>query len=169
VQEWFKQNRIHHFTLQGDHKAAVVERFQRTLKERLFRLMTSRQSDRGKRYKYIDQLSVIVNNYNHSRHRTIGCRPVDVNKSNEKKLYKRQFEVTDKQRTKQYETVEEGDTVLISKGLNIYEKGYTGYWREEPFTVDHIKDGVPNRIYILRDSDGQLIQGGFYREQLLKV
>lgn len=168
VQEWFRKNQIHHFTLHGEHKAAMIERFQRTLKERLHRVMTKR-----KNYKYIDMLQPVVSNYNHSKHSTLGgLRPVDVNRQNEKEVHQRQFKVKDKQRVdprKFPDNISEGDTVLISIGKNIYEKGYTGYWNQEPFIVDTIKQGVPNKIYLLRDAHRQPVHGGFYREQLLKI
>ena len=35
-----KQKNIHHFSTSGDTKAGVVERFNRTLKERLYRYFT---------------------------------------------------------------------------------------------------------------------------------
>src|SRR5712691_12611398 len=60
VQQWFRDHHIHHYTLSGDHKAAIVERFQRTLKERLHRVMTATQS-----YKYHDMLPTVVSAYKH--------------------------------------------------------------------------------------------------------
>ena len=40
-QSWLKEKDIHHFSTQGDAKAALVERFNRTFKERLYRYFTT--------------------------------------------------------------------------------------------------------------------------------
>ena len=40
-QSWLKEKGIHHFSTQGDAKAALVERFNRTFKERLYRYFTT--------------------------------------------------------------------------------------------------------------------------------
>ncbi len=166
VQHWYKKNSIRHYTLQGDHKAAIVERFQRTLKERLYRLMTAR-----KNYKYCDMLQKVVSNYNASVHRTLGVRPVDVIKNNEHKFFKKQFQVTDKQVTRgPVDDIKVGDRVLISTNKSVFEKGFKGYWKEEEqFVVATIRQGVPNKSYVLKDTSGEPIQGAFYREQVLKV
>jgi len=168
LQKWFKVNNIIHYTLQGDNRAAIVERFQRTLKERLYRMMTFRKS-----YKYTDILPLAIQSYNRSKHRTLrGYRPVEVIKDSkiEQQVYENQFVTTKHEITRgPKDDISIGDTVQISVGKNLYSKGYTGYWREELFTVDQIKQGVPNKIYILKDRNGEILQGGFYREQIQKV
>ena len=40
-QQWAQKHGIHHFSTDGDAKAALVERFNRTLKERLYRYFTA--------------------------------------------------------------------------------------------------------------------------------
>ena len=41
VQDWFKEQGIQHFSTEGDAKASVVERFNRTIKQRLYRYFTA--------------------------------------------------------------------------------------------------------------------------------
>jgi hypothetical protein len=57
---------------------AIVERFNRTLKTKMWKYFTANNM-----LKYVDILQKLVKSYNHSRHRSIGMRPIDVNKSNE--------------------------------------------------------------------------------------
>jgi transposase InsO family protein len=65
VQESFKKNGMRHYTsLNDDIKAALVERFKRTLKSRLFRYMTRSHTKR-----WIDVIDDVVNSYNRSHHR----------------------------------------------------------------------------------------------------
>src|SRR6185437_14126060 len=167
VQKWFSERGIHHFTLQGDHKAAVVERFQRTLKERLHRLMTARKS-----YKYLDLLPVIIKAYNGTPHGTTGVRPDDVSLANELQLLLRQYEGVKRKQIRRITSdnlLRVGDSVKISKSAHPFGKGFLGYCQDAVFTVDRVISGVPNKSYVLRDAGGEKIQGAFYREQVQKV
>ena len=72
VQALFAKEKIHHFYSASDKKAAVVERFNRTLKTRIWTYFTAHQTNR-----YIDILPQMTDAYNHSVHRSIGisaCR-----------------------------------------------------------------------------------------------
>jgi len=61
-----------------DLKAAVVERFDRTLKEKMFRYFTYANTRR-----HLDVLDDLVHSYNNTHHRSIGMAPFEVNKDNE--------------------------------------------------------------------------------------
>lgn len=63
--------------------AAVVERFNRTLKEKMFKYFTQ-----NKTKKYISIINDLVSSYNKSNHRTIKTSPINVNKKNEFKIWK---------------------------------------------------------------------------------
>ena len=60
----------------NEGKSIVVERFVRTLKNKIYEYMTSISKN-----VYIDKLDDIVNKYNNAYHSTIKMKPVDV-KSN---------------------------------------------------------------------------------------
>jgi len=64
-----------------DIKAAVVERFNRTLKEKMYRYFTAKNTRR-----YIDILQDLIYAYNHSSHRSIGTDPASVTADNEDKI-----------------------------------------------------------------------------------
>ena len=70
-QRWVKDHGFDHFSTEGDAKAAVVERFNRTLKERLYRYFTAANTLR-----FDDELPQLVQGYNGTRHgRSIGRGP----------------------------------------------------------------------------------------------
>ena len=77
-QRWVKDHGIDHFSTEGDAKAAVVERFNRTLKERLYRYFTAANTLR-----FDDKLPQLVEGYNATRHHSIGMAPQDVTWDNE--------------------------------------------------------------------------------------
>ena len=79
---FLKTNNIHHFSSFTEKKASIVERVNRTLKERMWKYFTANNT-----YKWIDVLSKLVKGYNTSFHRTIQMKPGDVNKNNEKDVW----------------------------------------------------------------------------------
>ena len=83
-----KRNAIKHYSIYSDRKCAIVERFNRTLKTRMYRAFTAQGNHR-----YIDILHKLVDGYNDSKHRSIGMSPNEVNHGNEnivrKMLYPR--------------------------------------------------------------------------------
>ena len=86
VQAWFKKNKWHHFFTLGDPKASLVERWHRTLKQRMFRYFTAKNTLR-----WIDVLPDLVMAYNESYHRSIGMAPLDVNADNEEQVWNRLY------------------------------------------------------------------------------
>ena len=73
VQAWFKKHGWHHFSTFGDSKASVVERWHRTLKQRMYRYFTAHNTLR-----YVDVLQPLIHTYNQSNHRSIGMAPHQV-------------------------------------------------------------------------------------------
>ena len=67
VQGFLKREGVHHCTSNSDQKAAVVERFNRTLKSRIWTYFTAHQTRR-----YLDILPKILEAYNNTYHRSIG-------------------------------------------------------------------------------------------------
>uniref|UniRef100_A0A158P5N7 Integrase catalytic domain-containing protein n=1 Tax=Tetranychus urticae TaxID=32264 RepID=A0A158P5N7_TETUR len=71
VKQLFANNGINFFTSTDDViKCAIVERFNRTLRTRIYRYLHYYNTRR-----YIDDLQKIVKSYNNSYHRTIQMSP----------------------------------------------------------------------------------------------
>ena len=66
-QSFLKEKNTHFFTTNSELKASVVERFNRTLKTRMWKYFTAKNNR-----VYIDILQDIVHAYNNSYHRSIG-------------------------------------------------------------------------------------------------
>ncbi|KAK3907323.1 Putative uncharacterized transposon-derived protein [Frankliniella fusca] len=82
-QKFLKENNITYIhTHNPDIKCSIVERWQRTIKSKLFKRFTYTE-----KYRYVDGLlDDIVDAYNHTFHRSIKMRPVDVTPDRMKKL-----------------------------------------------------------------------------------
>ena len=71
------RRKIHHFSTYGDTKSSVVERFNWTLRECMYRYFTACNT-----YRYVDALPALVQGYNVTKHRSIGMAPHDVTWTN---------------------------------------------------------------------------------------
>ena len=160
VQRFLKTNGIYHFSTYNETKASVVERFNRTLKSKMYRYFTAKNTRR-----YIHVLKNLVDNYNQSYHRSIKMSPLDVNKSNEKKVYHNLYPPEKQIHTLRFK---EGDSVRISKLKGAFQKGYLPGWSDEIFTVYKIVKKNPI-VYKLKDYHNEILKGNFYREELQKV
>ena len=168
LRAYLEKHKIKIYILNSEMKAAVVERFNRTLKEKMWRYFTFKQS-----YRYLDVLQDLVLSYNNSYHRTIKTSPTQVNKSNEDQIwqtiYGRGKQVPLEKPTKFKFKI--GDVVRISKAKAIFEKGYTANWTRELFKIYECLPRQPP-VYKLIDTHPtkpEIIQGVFYEENLQKV
>jgi len=78
-QNMLKRHDIKFYTSENeDLKAAVVERFKRTVKMKMYRYFTYQNTGR-----YVDVLDDLLHSYNNTYHRSIGMTPVEVSADNE--------------------------------------------------------------------------------------
>ena len=88
LQRLLKEYGVHHFTTHNeDTKASIVERFNRTLKTRMWRYFTKNQTLR-----YVDVLQDFVRSYNNTYHRSIGMAPSAVNGANQEMVWQRMYD-----------------------------------------------------------------------------
>ena len=143
------------YSTHNEGKSVVAERFIRTLKNKIYKYMTSISKN-----VYIDRLSDVVNEYNNTYHRTIKMKPIDVKGNTYIYIGK---EVNDKD-----PKFKVGDHVRILKYKNIFAKGYTPNWSEEMFVIKGIKNTIP-WAYVINDLNGEEIIGTFYEKELQKT
>ncbi len=161
--ELLKRNKIKHYSVYSDRKCAIVERFNRTLKTRMYRSFTARGSHR-----WVDILPDLVSAYNSSKHSAIGRAPDSVKKSNEKDVRKTLYPKIERKRqhTKPYFKI--GDTVRIATKKNTFQKGYEQTFSYEVFEVKKIRNTYP-LTYQISDYKGEDIKGSFYKSELVLV
>ena len=123
-QALLKKEGIRFFTTQNETKASIVERFNRTLKGKMWKYFTANNT-----LKYMDILQKLVKSYNHSRRCSIGMRPVDVNETNESIVWQKLYgEEPEKPVRFKFDI---GDQVRINKTRRTFKKGYLPNWTEE--------------------------------------
>ena len=143
------------YSIHNEGKSVVAERFIRTLKNKIYKHITSLSAD-----VCIDKLDDIVNEYNNTYHRRIKMKPMDV-KSNTYINFGK--EVNDKDPRFKVD-----DLVRISKHKNIFAKSYTPNRSGKVFVITKVKSTVP-WTFIINDLNGEEIIGTFYGKELQKT
>lgn len=150
------------FATESDKKASVVERFNRTLKQKINRYLIANVTDR-----YIDALPAIISNYNNTVHSTIKMKPVDAIKpENYEKLITNYYKGYNPKTTKP--KYAKGDLVRIPVWKNPFSKESEGNWTVEAFIIDKVKNTNPP-TYLLKDLMNEKIKGSFNESELQKV
>ena len=81
---------IHHYSTRGEPKAAVVERFNRALKELAYKYMTTHNTP-----KYLEALPELVQRYNTRIHSSTQMVPADVTPDNASVIWRRLYKPSD--------------------------------------------------------------------------
>lgn len=167
--EWFNfrvksllaKYNINHYLTYSEKKASIVERFNKTLKNKMWTVFSSQGH-----YHWLKILPGLIKKYNSTVHRTIGKKPIDVDKSNENEVlqhiikHRKPFKITPK--------FDVGDRVRISRIQKIFTKGYLPRWSNEIFTVWRVNPTSPV-TYTLKDDKGEMLKGCFYQQELSKT
>ena len=161
VKDYLYQNGIELFQTFSDKKAALVERFNRTLKTRIWTYFSAHNTKR-----YIDILPQIVKAYNNSFHRSIGMAPAKVTKKDENKIWAKLYGDGRYQRPKY--RLNPGDTVRVSRVKGGFEKGYLPNWKEQHYRVEGTS-GNARRLYKLQNIRGEVVDGTYYDKELQHI
>ena len=136
------------YSTHNEGKSVVAERFIRTLKNKVYKYMTSIS-----KIVYIDELVDIMDEYNNTYHTTIKMKPIDVKDNT--------YINADKEINNKDPKFKVGDHVRISKYKKIFPKGYMPNWSEEVFVIKKVKNTVP-WTYVINALNGEEITGTFY-------
>lgn len=162
---WLKDRDVRMYSVHNEGKAVVVERFNRTLKEWMWKYFSANNT-----HKYIDIIDTLVSFYNAKYHRSIKMKPKEASiKKNEVEVYRNLYddisESSEKIEVSKYKV---GDDVRISKKKAMFEKGYTPRWTEEIFKIYQVQITRPV-TYKVEDLNGEKIDGSFYEAELQKT
>ena len=163
-QTMLRENDVHFYTSENDDiKAAVVERFNRTLKSKMWRYFT-----RENTYRFVEVLPDLMHSYNNTHHRSIGTKPSHVNSKNEDEVRNRLYPIQTKKKRQKFKFIV-GDKVRITMYRRPFKKAYAaGNWSEEIFVVDS-RHATKPVTYGIKDLADERIKGKFYEQELQKI
>ena len=160
-QKFLREHDVHFFTTHNEEtKASVVERFNRTLKTKMWKFFTHKET-----LTYLDVLDDMMDSYNHTVHRSTGMPPADVTWANQTTVAKRLYGRSGPVKKCKFLP---GDRVRLVKSKRAFKKGYLPSWTEELFTVVRCRETRPP-VYVVKDDHGEELEGTFYAEELQKV
>lgn len=171
VKALLKKKGVDFFVTHNVVKASYAERAIKTIKSRLIRYMTHKQTRR-----WVDILPDITANYNATYHRSIKRTPRSVKAEDSVDLWKLQYTSQPKSSTRKpgasrakgfkYKV---GDLVRVSFLRRTFQREYDERWSRELFVVNErfMSDGLPQ--YRLKDYAGEVVSGTFYENQLKKA
>uniref|UniRef100_A0ABD2W6T9 Chromo domain-containing protein n=1 Tax=Trichogramma kaykai TaxID=54128 RepID=A0ABD2W6T9_9HYME len=145
------------FVRNPDVKAAVVERLNRTLRERIWRYLTYSNSKR-----FIDVIRDIVAAYNDSVHSSTKMRPSDVTPDDvpfirENLLKRSRQQTANRKKPRKKAKYNVGTHVRISRYKATFEKGYASNFTEEIFRIKRVSLRQEIYTYVLEDLNGEEI------------
>lgn len=157
-------------------KAAVVESFNKTLKQKINRYLDWKKiTNQPNEKRYIDDLQMIINDYNNTVHTRIRAKPIDVKKENSAEFYHKQKLLFEKKfknelKKKQISKIHEGDFVRVKRKRKLFEKGFTKpIWSEEIFIVNKLIKRKPFIVFEIKDLNGKIIDGKLYEREIQKI
>ena len=149
------------YSTENEQKSSVVERFNRTLKERMYKYFTANNTN-----VYFDILDSLVSQYNKSKHRAIKMTPIEASKKKNEGIVHENLYGSEAKTSKAKFKL--GDYVRIVKKKGTFEHGFTPRWTEEVFQISSSLDTDPVTYKII-DFNNEEIKGSFYEQELQKT
>ena len=158
TQELLKNENVQWFSTQNETKAQIVERLNRTIKNRMYKYFTAKNTR-----KWVNVLPKFIENYNTSYHRSVKMTPVEASKKkNEGIVRNNLYPIVEKTYKAKFKV---GDRVRIDKYKGTFKRGYTPNFTSELFTIASVLDTHPP-TYKIRDDNDEIIIGNFYDQEL---
>jgi hypothetical protein len=169
VQDFLSERDVKFFTANNpDIKAAIVERFNRTLKGKMWRFFTHKNTTR-----YVDVLPQLLKSYNNTVHSSIKMAPSEVSVLNQIEVYKNIYGEkgsNPERRPPIRYKFKVGEHVRIQKEKLKFEKGYEATFTKETFVIDRLMTHHRTHpVYKLKDLKGEELDSIFYESELVKV
>ena len=161
-QQYLKKKNIQFYPANNEPKSSVVEGVNRTLKSKLYRYFTAVNSLR-----YINVLQDLVDSYNNTYHRSIGCAPATVSLHNVRNVRRKLYGEITSTTPKKFK-FRVSDRVRLSLRKRLFKKGYKMNWTEEIFQITRQLSRTPV-AYTVQNLPERPIGGTFYQEELQKV
>jgi hypothetical protein len=161
--QFLKAENVVLFHNHSELKAAMVERFNRTLMLRISKYLTFTKTNR-----FIDMLQDFVNSYNNAEHRVIQQTPSSVNQFNAMSVWMKTYGKSETQKSTLKPKLQKGTFVRCKIVKPGFSKGYTMTFTNEVFQLREIVNSKPI-TYLLSHSNGEEIGGVFYDAELSEV
>lgn len=164
--EYLKGLKIFHYLSYSVRKCPIIERFNLTIQNLIYRIMT-----KNRNLQWVNYLNQAMEIYLNRRHRTIGMSPIAAEEDKNEDIVRGNLLVffhKKKKRKKRKPKFNLNDTVRIWTEKKTFQRGYDENYSIEYFKIAEVKKNLPVPRYILRDSSDEIITGAFFEDELVK-
>lgn len=157
-----RRNNIKLYHTENEEKSAIIERFHRTLNEKMkieFEIQNS--------FRWITLLQKLIRQYNNTFHSTIKTCPSEVNKDNEQ-MIRNIYANSGRRLTSVKPKLSVGDRVRITIKKDVFANKYRRNWTREIFQITTVNQTIPV-TYKIADMSGEEIIGSFYEKELQRT
>jgi len=165
-EQFLKKKKIKHYLSFSLRKCPIVERFNLTIQNLLYRMMSANHT-----YKWTSLLENALKIYRSRRHRTIKMAPQEADKpENEDSVRANLLEFFhDRGIKRNNPKFSINDTVRISRHRNAFHRGYNQENTEEYFIITKIDNSLPGEVrYQIKDSSNEEIVGSHFENELVR-
>ena len=161
MQKFFKDNDVKIYNTSSHLKAVIVERFNRSLRERMLKEFVKNNNTI-----WYNILPKLLKMYNNRYHSTIKMKPIEVNKNNEKNIKENIYTYN---KTSKIPKFRISLKRISLKRRDVFDKPSGNIkWSEELFKIHSInKSNVIT--YKIKDLNDEIIKGIFYEKELQKT
>lgn len=129
-----QDNNITIYFVKGDsHKMGIVNRFHRTIKDKLTKHFLATNS-----LNWVDAIDKIIHNYNSDINRGIGIAPKQANNAYENAIINQKRDETEKVKGKHKVSLEVDDVVLMKRNKKLFEDKQLSKYTDEHFKVVNV-------------------------------
>lgn len=164
IQQFFNENGIKQFSIKSEFKAAMVERFHRTLRGRMYRNFTKNATK-----KWVDVLPSLLESYNNAKHSSLqGVSPAHI--FHDKERASLLWEMQNVHNAAIIPKFKVGELVRLALTKKQFDHGYTPNWSGEIYQITEIDSRQDPSMYHVKNADSnEIVAGKFYSQNLQKV
>ena len=164
VKALLKKHDITLYSTENEEKCSVVERWNRTIKTKLWKYFTANHT-----HKYIDVLDALIEKYNNTVNRAIGMTPTEARKpSNHGAVFRHLYFKKMAKLGEKKPKFQVGDKVRLGVKKDLFEKSYIINWSDKIYTIKRVFATRPV-TYKVEDDKGVEHKGKFYEQDLQKT
>ena len=135
---FLKEKNIGLYHNHSELKAAMIERFNRTLMTRLQKVF-----DYNNNHKYIQVLPEVIKSYNNTIHRITKYAPAQLDEYNQLEFWLNSYKDLYTKEWSRKTLIKEGDWVRIKKTKHSFEKGYSSSFSQSIYQVAEVVPSKP--------------------------
>jgi len=145
------------------YKAPIIERFNRTLRNKMWRMFSYHNNKH-----WVEYLQDLIDSYNNTWHRSIKMKPIEVNNGTEEQVYENLYGHKRGEHSDSFINVKfrVGDVVRFPEYKYLFDKGYTRNYTEPLYEIVTVNLGEPPTYKLKKHNTQEYVQDTFYGIEL---